>query len=72
MAENSFRVVIPARYGATRLPGKPLIKIGGKPLLAWVWERASASAATEVLIATDDSRIADAVWQPEYRRYVAE
>lgn len=60
MADNSFRVVIPARYAATRLPGKPLIEIGGKALLAWVWERASASAATEVLIATDDGRIADA------------
>lgn len=60
MVDDSFRVVIPARYGATRLPGKPLIEIGGKPLLAWVWERASASAAAEVLIATDDARIADA------------
>jgi 3-deoxy-manno-octulosonate cytidylyltransferase (CMP-KDO synthetase) len=60
MATDPFRVVIPARYGATRLPGKPLIEIGGKPLLVWVWERASASTATEVLIATDDSRIADA------------
>lgn len=53
-----FRVVIPARYGATRLPGKPLIEIGGQPLIAWVWERACTSAAAEVLIATDDPRIA--------------
>jgi len=57
--EKPFRVVIPARYGATRLPGKPLIQIGGKPLIAWVWERASASAAEQVLVATDDSRIAE-------------
>jgi 3-deoxy-manno-octulosonate cytidylyltransferase (CMP-KDO synthetase) len=54
-----FRVVIPARYGATRLPGKPLIEIGGRPLIGWVWERACASAAAEVLIATDDARIAE-------------
>ncbi len=57
--EQLFRVVIPARYGATRLPGKPLIDIGGRPLIAWVWERACASSAAEVLIATDDTRIAE-------------
>lgn len=57
--EQPFRVVIPARYGATRLPGKPLIQIGGRPLIAWVWERACASSAFEVLIATDDARIAE-------------
>ncbi|MEA3638854.1 MAG: 3-deoxy-manno-octulosonate cytidylyltransferase [Lamprobacter sp.] len=54
-----FRVVIPARYGATRLPGKPLIQIAGKPMIGWVWERACASSADEVLIATDDARIAE-------------
>lgn len=58
--EQPFRVVIPARFGATRLPGKPLIQIGDRPLIAWVWERACASAAAEVLVATDDERIADA------------
>ncbi|MEA1051040.1 3-deoxy-manno-octulosonate cytidylyltransferase [Lamprobacter modestohalophilus] len=58
--EQPFRVVIPARFGATRLPGKPLIEIGGRPLIAWVWERACASSATEVLIATDHPRIAEA------------
>jgi len=58
--EDPFRVVIPARFGATRLPGKPLIEIDGRPLIAWVWERACASAAAEVLVATDDTRIADA------------
>jgi 3-deoxy-manno-octulosonate cytidylyltransferase (CMP-KDO synthetase) len=57
--EQPFRVVIPARFGATRLPGKPLIEIGGQPLIAWVWERARASSAAEVLVATDDPRIAD-------------
>lgn len=52
-----YRIVIPARYGSTRLPGKPLIEIAGKPMLQWVYERASACLAREVLIATDDERI---------------
>lgn len=55
-----FKVVIPARFGASRLPGKPLIDIGGKPLVAHVWEIAKRSQADEVLIATDDQRVADA------------
>lgn len=55
-----FRVVIPARYGSTRLPGKALIPIAGKPMIQWVHERACRSGAAEVLIATDDTRIADA------------
>jgi 3-deoxy-manno-octulosonate cytidylyltransferase (CMP-KDO synthetase) len=52
-----FRVVIPARHGSTRLPGKPLQKLAGKPLLQWVYEIAVASGAAEVVIATDDERI---------------
>jgi 3-deoxy-manno-octulosonate cytidylyltransferase (CMP-KDO synthetase) len=55
-----FRVVIPARYASTRLPGKALIDLAGKPMIQWVHERARASRASEVLIATDDTRIADA------------
>jgi 3-deoxy-manno-octulosonate cytidylyltransferase (CMP-KDO synthetase) len=55
-----FRVVIPARFASTRLPGKALLPIGGKPMLQWVYERASSAGATEVLIATDDERIASA------------
>lgn len=55
-----FRVVIPARYAATRLPGKPLLDIDGKPMLQHVYERACCSDADEVLIATDDERIAAA------------
>ncbi len=56
-----FRVVIPARYGSTRLPGKPLRELAGKPMIAHVWDRAQASGADEVLVATDDERIAAAV-----------
>ena len=52
-----FRVVIPARYASTRLPGKPLLPLAGKSMLEWVWSRARGSAAHEVLIATDDARI---------------
>ncbi|MEX2132486.1 MAG: 3-deoxy-manno-octulosonate cytidylyltransferase [Pseudohongiellaceae bacterium] len=55
-----FTVVIPARYAAARLPGKPLLDICGKPMLQHVYERARQSEAVEVLIATDDERIADA------------
>jgi 3-deoxy-manno-octulosonate cytidylyltransferase (CMP-KDO synthetase) len=53
-----FRVVIPARYASTRLPGKPLLLLAGKPMLQWVWSRARESAANEVIVATDDARIA--------------
>ena len=56
----SFHVVIPARYGSTRLPGKPLLDIAGKPMVQRVWEQAVDSGADEVVIATDDQRIADA------------
>ena len=55
-----FRVVIPARFASTRLPGKALLPIGGKPMLQWVYERASSAGASEVLIATDDERIGGA------------
>jgi 3-deoxy-manno-octulosonate cytidylyltransferase (CMP-KDO synthetase) len=54
-------VVIPARYGSTRLPAKPLQDIAGKPLIQWVYESARESKlADEVLIATDDDRIHEA------------
>ena len=53
----TFRVVIPARYASTRLPGKPLLTIAGRPMVEHVWRRACQSGATEVLIATDDERI---------------
>ncbi|RUO44388.1 3-deoxy-manno-octulosonate cytidylyltransferase [Aliidiomarina taiwanensis] len=57
----SFTVVIPARYASTRLPGKPLADIHGKPMIQRVIERVLASGATEVVVATDDERIATAV-----------
>lgn len=52
-----FRVVIPARYASTRLPGKPLRLLAGKPMIQHVYERALASGAAGVVIATDDERI---------------
>lgn len=57
----SFSVVIPARYASSRLPGKPLVDIGGKPMIQHVYERALESEASSVVIATDDQRIADVV-----------
>ena len=57
---TDFVVVIPARYASTRLPGKVLRIIGGKPMLQHVYERGIESAATEVVIATDDARIEEA------------
>ena len=53
----SFAVVIPARYGSTRLPGKPLLDIAGKPMIEHVWEQAREAGASEVIVATDDTRI---------------
>jgi 3-deoxy-manno-octulosonate cytidylyltransferase (CMP-KDO synthetase) len=54
--------VIPARYGSTRLPGKPLVALAGKPMVQHVYERTKlASTVNRVLVATDDQRIVDAV-----------
>lgn len=54
--------IIPARYASSRLPGKPLCLIGGKPLIRHVWERARESRAfSRIIVATDDRRIRDAV-----------
>lgn len=57
---QAFSVVIPARYASTRLPGKPLQDIGGKPMLQHVWEQACKSNAQRVVVATDDARIVEA------------
>jgi 3-deoxy-manno-octulosonate cytidylyltransferase (CMP-KDO synthetase) len=53
----SYKVIIPARYASTRLPGKPLLDIAGRPLLQHVYESARRSSADAVIIATDDDRI---------------
>lgn len=55
-----FIVIIPARYGSTRLPGKPLRTIAGRPMLEHVHRRALASGASRILVATDDQRIVEA------------
>jgi 3-deoxy-manno-octulosonate cytidylyltransferase (CMP-KDO synthetase) len=60
----AFHVVIPARYASTRLPGKPLLDIAGRTMIQRVVERACASSADQVLVATDDARIAAAVHDP--------
>lgn len=53
----AFRIVIPARYDSSRFPGKPLARIAGEPMIRHVWERACASGAESVVIATDDHGI---------------
>ena len=63
----AYHVVIPARYASTRLPGKPLLDIGGRPMIQRVVEQAAASNADQVLVATDDERIAAAVHDPRGR-----
>jgi 3-deoxy-manno-octulosonate cytidylyltransferase (CMP-KDO synthetase) len=57
---TDFKVVIPARYASVRLPGKPLLEIAGRPMIEHVYRRACESEAGEVVIATDDQRIAQA------------
>jgi 3-deoxy-manno-octulosonate cytidylyltransferase (CMP-KDO synthetase) len=57
---SDFVIVIPSRYASTRLPGKPLREINGKTMLEHVYKRGTESTAREVVIATDDERIAEA------------
>lgn len=59
MSGTDFIVIIPARYGSTRFPGKPLAAIAGRPMIQHVHERALQSGAARVIIATDDARIAE-------------
>jgi 3-deoxy-manno-octulosonate cytidylyltransferase (CMP-KDO synthetase) len=56
-----FKVVIPARYASTRLPAKPLSDIHGRPMIEWVYRAAADSDAQQVIVATDDARIEQAV-----------
>lgn len=58
---TKFRVVVPARFASTRLPGKPLADICGQPMIVRVWERAIESGAHDVWVATDDQRVCEAV-----------
>ncbi|HEB78586.1 MAG TPA: 3-deoxy-manno-octulosonate cytidylyltransferase [Methylothermaceae bacterium] len=57
---TAFKIVIPARHASSRLPGKPLLKLAGKPMIVHVCEQALKTGADEVVLATDDSRIAEA------------
>lgn len=62
LTETSVLAVIPARYESTRLPGKPLVDLAGRPMIEHVYRRAAAAALVDaVVVATDDERIADAV-----------
>ena len=62
MSDPQVVVVIPSRYAATRLPGKPLVSLAGKPMVQRVYEQAKlAQTVRRVLVATDDQRIVDAV-----------
>src|SRR5574344_2443462 len=56
--ENNIAIIIPARYGSSRLEGKPLIKVNGKSIIQWVWEKAKqAKLANNIIIATDHELI---------------
>ena len=58
----NIATIIPSRYSSTRLPGKPLIDIAGKPMIQWVHESAErAQSVDQIVVATDDTRIVDAV-----------
>ena len=60
---SEVTVIIPARWASTRFPGKPLVKLRGKPLVQHVWERANrAKRVGRIIIATDDMRIAEAAF----------
>lgn len=54
---SGFVVIIPARYASSRLPGKPLLEIAGKPMIQHAWRRATESGASRVVVATDDYKI---------------
>ncbi len=63
---RGFKVVIPARHASTRLPGKPLLEIAGKPMVVRVAEKAAMSGADEICVATDHAGIAEAVSRHGY------
>ncbi|WP_156303095.1 cytidylyltransferase domain-containing protein, partial [Methylogaea oryzae] len=61
MSAVPFKIVIPARHGSTRLPGKPLLHLAGEPMIVHVCRRALEAGAEEVIVATDDDRIVESV-----------
>jgi 3-deoxy-manno-octulosonate cytidylyltransferase (CMP-KDO synthetase) len=67
----TFKVVIPARYASARLPAKPLLNLGGRPMIQWVIAAALESGADEVLVATDDERIAAVAIDPRTQQSIA-
>ncbi len=67
MADLDFIVAIPARMAASRLPGKPLRLLGGEPMILHVARRALEAGASDVVVATDDARIAETLWQTPVR-----
>ena len=64
----AFKVVIPARYASTRLPGKPLLDIAGKPMIIRVAEQAVKSGASEIVIATDFEKIVTVAKQHGFKK----
>jgi 3-deoxy-manno-octulosonate cytidylyltransferase (CMP-KDO synthetase) len=61
MEDKKVVICIPARYGSTRFPGKPLAKLAGKPIIQWAYERACESDADEVVVATDNDAIVEVI-----------
>jgi len=59
MSQTEFRIVIPARYGSSRFPGKPLVPIAGQAMISHTWACAVDTGATDIVIATDDERIVE-------------
>ena len=68
----TFKAVIPARFASSRLPGKPLLKIGGRAMVVRVAEQARAAGAEEVIVATDDERICRVVEDSGHRAVVTD
>ncbi|WP_331281109.1 MULTISPECIES: 3-deoxy-manno-octulosonate cytidylyltransferase [Guyparkeria] len=60
MMDESDWIIIPARHDSSRLPGKPLAEIAGRPMIHWVYERGVAAGSEHVVVATDDERIQEA------------
>ena len=58
---NKVIAIIPARWGSTRLPGKPLADINGKPMIQWVYEAVKKAKVDKVIVATDNALIIEAV-----------